>query len=131
MTASGDFVARVYDVVARVPNGRVTTYGLIAKSLGSVRGARMVGWALHGVPGELDLPCHRVVNRYGELSGGWHFGHPDVMKALLEAEDVPFKDEYQVDLDKCLWVPWEEEASAAAAADEMDDFDEVAGVEDR
>ena len=48
----------------------------------------MVGWALHAVPRELDLPCHRVVNRYGELSGGWHFGHPDIMKGLLVAEGV-------------------------------------------
>lgn len=87
----------------------------------------MVGWAMHGTPRELELPCHRVVNRYGELSGGWHFGHPDVMKGLLVAEDVPFKDEYQVDIDKCLWVPWEDEPSTPA--DEVDDLDDVAGVE--
>ena len=114
MSASSDFVARVYEVVARVPHGRVTTYGAIARAIGSVRGARMVGWALHAVPPKLELPCHRVVNRYGELSGGWHFGHPDVMKGLLEAEDVPFADEYQVDLTKCLWVPWDEVESTAA-----------------
>jgi methylated-DNA-protein-cysteine methyltransferase related protein len=88
----------------------------------------MVGWALNNVPSDLDLPCHRVVNRYGELSGGWHFGHPDVMKSLLLAENVPFADEYQVDLRRCLWLPWDDDASAAA--DEVDDLDSVASGED-
>lgn len=83
----------------------------------------MVGWLLNAVPEQLELPCHRVVNRYGYLSGGWHFGHPDVMKSLLVAEDVPFVDEYQVDLRACLWLPWE---AASAASDEMDDLDLVA-----
>lgn len=128
MTASPDFIKRVYEVVARIPFGRVTTYGTIARSIGSVRGARMVGWALHSVPTELDLPCHRVVNRYGELSGGWHFGHPDVMRALLVAEHIPFKAEYQVDLDRCLWQPWDEDESAPT--DEVNDLDAVAGRED-
>ena len=127
MTASPDFIARVYEVVARIPYGRVTTYGAIARSIGSVRGARMVGWALHSVPTELDLPCHRVVNRYGELSGGWHFGHPDVMRALLVAENIPFKAEYQVDLDQCLWQPSDDDGSAPT--DEVDDLDAVAGRE--
>lgn len=129
MTASPDFIARVYEVVARIPLGKVTTYGAIARSIGSVRGARMVGWSLHSVPRDLDLPCHRVVNRYGELSGGWHFGHPDVMRALLVAEDVPFKAEYQVDLDRCFWQPWDEDDSATA--DEVNDLDAVSRIEDR
>ena len=83
----------------------------------------MVGWALIMAPPE--LPCQRVVNRNGELTGGWHFGHPDVMRGLLRAERVPFADEYQVDLAKCLWEPWQDEASAAA--DGVDDLDPVAG----
>lgn len=116
---------RVYDIVARIPRGRVTTYGAIARAVGSVRGARMVGWLLHSVPPELDLPCHRVVNRFGFLSGGWHFGHPDVMRARLLAEDVPFRDEYEVDLARCLWLPWEDEPSTTA--DEMDDLQPVTG----
>jgi len=101
-----DFAAGVYEIVARIPHGRVTTYGRIAQALGSVRGARMVGWALDHAPTERDLPCHRVVNRIGFLSGGWHFGHPDVMKGLLLAEGVPFSEEYRVDLTRCLWEPW-------------------------
>ena len=99
------FVERVYDIVARIPRGRVTTYGRIARALGAARSARMVGWALHGAPPERQLPCQRVVNRNGELTGGWHWGHPQVMKALLVAEGVPFKAEYQVDLARCLWEP--------------------------
>ena len=109
MPASAQFAARVYDLVGRIPRGRVTTYGRIARAVGDPRAARMVGWALmHGVECD-DLPCHRVVNRIGFLSGGWHFGHPDVMRGLLLAEGVPFKDEYQVDLERCLWIPWDEE----------------------
>lgn len=119
-----NFPERVYEIVARVPFGRVTTYGDIARELGSIRGARMVGWALHSVPEGRDLPCHRVVNRYGELSGGWHFGHPEIMKHRLVAEGIPFRDEYQVDLDRCRWLPWEDQESAAA--DEMDDLETIA-----
>jgi methylated-DNA-protein-cysteine methyltransferase-like protein len=108
--ASSPFAARVYDLVARIPHGRVTTYGRIARAIGDPRGARMVGWALmHVVDDARDLPCHRVVNRVGLLSGGWHFGHPDVMRGLLRAEGVPFADDYQVDLARCLWEPWSDE----------------------
>ena len=109
MPASPQFSARVYDLVARIPRGRVTTYGRIARAVGDPRAARMVGWALMHVADEQDLPCHRVVNRIGLLSGGWHFGHPDVMRGLLLAEGVPFKDEYQVDLERCVWEPWADE----------------------
>lgn len=123
---------RVYDIVARIPPGRVTTFGDIARAIGSVRGARMVGWILQYVPDELDLPCHRVVNRYGYLSGGWHFGHPDVMRDRLLAEGVPFSDDFTVDIDAVRWLPWEDEPEAlpSAAADKMDDFDLVAGADD-
>ena len=127
MPASPAFAARVYDVVARIPRGRVTTYGRIARALGEPRSARMVGWALMHVADERDLPCHRVVNRAGLLTGGWHFGHPDVMRGLLLGEAVPFKDEYQVDLDRCVWDPSSDEATpASTAADEVDDLHPVA-----
>ena len=99
------FFARVYAVVATIPEGRVTTYGAIARALGAPRSARIVGWALRSAPDDHDLPCHRVVNRLGELSGGWHFGHPDIMAARLATEDVPFLEPYRVDLTACLWFP--------------------------
>jgi methylated-DNA-protein-cysteine methyltransferase-like protein len=99
------FPERVYGVVRRIPPGKVTTYGTIAAYLGNRRAARMVGWALNGCPEDVAVFAHRVVNRYGQLSGGWHFGHPDVMKSLLEDEGVTFVDEYQVDIKRHLWVP--------------------------
>lgn len=129
MPRSDDFYDRVYEIVARIPPGRVTTYGRIAQALGSIRGARMVGWALLVLPTGHDLPCHRVVNRVGELSGGWHFGHPDIMRARLLEEGIPFRDEYQVDLARCLWEPWADEEADSATANEMDDLDLIPGGE--
>jgi methylated-DNA-protein-cysteine methyltransferase-like protein len=73
------------------------------------RGARAVGWSLRSAPHADQFPCHRVVNRVGCLSGGWHWGHPDVMAALLRAEGVPFLADHQVDLAACLWLPDENE----------------------
>lgn len=99
------FVDRVHDVVRRVPSGRVTTYGRIARALGAPRSARMVGWALHHCPDDVGELAHRVVNRNGELTGGWSWGHPDVMRALLQEEGITFVDDYQVDLAKHVWDP--------------------------
>src|SRR5215213_3971746 len=99
------FFARVFAVVSRIPRGRVTTYGAIARALGTPRAARSVGWALSLAPEEDALPCHRVVDRNGFLSGGWHWGHPDVMAELLSDEGVPFLETYRVDLATCLWLP--------------------------
>ena len=99
------FNARVFAVVARIPHGRVTTYGAIARALGLPRAAREVGWALSVAPEAADLPCHRVVDRDGNLSGGWHWGHPDVMARLLRDEGVPFLGLHRVDLSTCLWLP--------------------------
>jgi methylated-DNA-protein-cysteine methyltransferase-like protein len=105
---SRQFIERVYDVVARIPCGRVTTYGRIARALGSPRSARMVGWALNRTPPERNLPAHRVVNRVGFLSGALHFGHPDEMRDLLLEEGVPFVDDETVDLDAVVWDPADE-----------------------
>lgn len=102
------FYAAVFSIVARIPRGRVTTYGSIAFALGRPNGARSVGWALSIAPAEADLPCHRVVNRDGFLSGGWHWGHPDVMAGLLQDEGVPFLAPHRVDIGACLWFPDDE-----------------------
>lgn len=99
------FPNRVYRLALLIPRGKVTTYGTIAAVLGDRRGARMVGWAMSNCPPEVSEIAHRVVNRYGELSGGWAWGHPDVMRQLLIDEGVTFVAEYQVDLDKHLWIP--------------------------
>ncbi len=99
------FYASVFALVAQIPPGRVTTYGTIAHTLGKPHGARSVGWALSIAPAEAALPCHRVVNRDGYLSGGWHWGHPDIMAGLLQDEGVPFLGPHHVDLRACLWIP--------------------------
>lgn len=100
-----DFAERVYQVVERIPEGRVTTFGRIARALGAPRSARMVGWALNRSPAERQVPAHRVLNRNGVLSGAMHFGHPDAMRMLLEAEGVEFIDDITVDLDTYVWEP--------------------------
>jgi O-6-methylguanine DNA methyltransferase len=99
-----DFYERVWAVVADIPPGRVTTYGDIAAHLGRRGAARTVGWALNAAVGT-GLPCHRVVNRNGALTGRRHFETPDVMEERLRSEGVTFVDEDHVDLERHRWVP--------------------------
>ncbi|MDQ7041743.1 MAG: methylated-DNA--[protein]-cysteine S-methyltransferase [Rhodothermus sp.] len=107
-TAQRDFFGRVWEVVARIPPGRVTTYGHIAEYLGSRSAARTVGWALNAAAGS-DLPCHRVVNRRGELTGRMHFEGPFVMEERLRSEGVTFTEDGRVDLSRHLWIPGQDE----------------------
>jgi alkylated DNA nucleotide flippase Atl1 len=112
MSESEGFFERVWDVVARIPSGRVTTYGRIAEHLqdtaarGTRSSARAVGWALSAASGA-GLPCHRVVNRSGALSGRRRFEGPHVMEERLRAEGVTFGEDGCVALDKHLWDPAE------------------------
>jgi O-6-methylguanine DNA methyltransferase len=99
-----DFFTKVWDVVAEIPYGKVTTYGHIAAYLGSKSAARTVGWAMKAAGGK-GLPCHRVLNRMGALSGRHHFEGPHVMEDMLRSEGVEFKEDGCVDLSKHLWVP--------------------------
>jgi methylated-DNA-protein-cysteine methyltransferase-like protein len=99
-----DFFQRVYAVVCQIPFGKVSTYGHIARALGARSSARMVGWALNSVPDRLEVPCHRVVNRNGELTGKIHFATPTLMRELLEGEEVEFIGE-AVNMKKHLWIP--------------------------
>lgn len=98
-----DFFDRVYKVVAKIPYGKVTTYGAIAEVCGVKSSARTVGWALNSAANS-NLPCHRVVNRFGALSGKIHFSSPTLMQELLESEGIEFIDEC-VNLEKYLWKP--------------------------
>ena len=100
-----DFFQRVYKVVRTIPVGRVTTYGLIAKKLGSASSARTVGWALNACHNDSSIPAHRVVNRNGLLSGKHHFKGFDLMKQLLENEGIEVKDDKVVDFNIKLWNP--------------------------
>jgi methylated-DNA-protein-cysteine methyltransferase related protein len=77
-----DFFEKVWNVTARIPYGKVTTYGHIAEACGTRAAARTVGWALNSAK-ESNLPCHRVVNRFGALTGKFHFQSPEIMKDLL------------------------------------------------
>jgi methylated-DNA-protein-cysteine methyltransferase-like protein len=99
-----DFFERVYEVVRLIPEGRVTTYGAIAAYLGARSSARMVGYALNAVAGDMSIPCHRVVNRNGELSGKLHFATPTFMREMLESEGISF-DEERVLMEPHFWDP--------------------------
>ena len=103
--SKNDFFQRVYKVVRTVPVGRVTTYGLIAKKLGSASSARTVGWALNASHNDSSIPAHRVVNRNGLLSGKHHFKGFDLMKQLLENEGIEVNDDKVVDFNIKLWNP--------------------------
>lgn len=98
-----DYFQKVYSIVSQIPEGKVTTYGYIAQALGDKRKSRVVGYALNSALSQ-NLPCHRVVNRHGELSGSIHFPTPTLMRELLESENITFKNGL-VDLSKHLWVP--------------------------
>ena len=98
------FFEDVYAVVRLVPTGRVTSYGAIAHYLGTRGSARMVGWAMNQAHGT-DVPAHRVVNRIGLLTGKHHFGAPDRMQQLLEAEGVLIKDDKVQGFKKLFWDP--------------------------
>ena len=103
----GEFADRVFEVVRRIPAGKVATYGQVARLMGSPRSARYVGFALRTNPspgnGSGAIPCHRVVFRDGSLCEGFAFGGPDVQRGLLEDEGVAFTPDGRVDLAACAW----------------------------
>ncbi len=103
-----DFFEKVYAVVRLIPEGRVTSYGAIAKALGTPSSSRIVGWAMNAAHAKNDVPAHRVVNRNGLLTGKMHFEDPDDMQRLLEAEGVEVKNDKVVDFSKLFWDPFEE-----------------------
>ena len=94
--------ADVYACVAMIPEGNVTTYGLIASALGSPCAARFVGYALQKAPD--SLPCHRVVSRTGALSAAFSPFGKKTHRELLLREQVPFLDNDHVDLTHCLFA---------------------------
>jgi methylated-DNA-protein-cysteine methyltransferase-like protein len=101
-----DFFQNVFDVVRLIPKGRVTSYGAIAKYLGTGGSSRMVGWAMnasHGV--KPKVPAHRVVNRKGMVSGQAHFETPTTMQTLLEKEKIKVQNETVLDFEKLFWDP--------------------------
>jgi methylated-DNA-protein-cysteine methyltransferase related protein len=100
------FFEKVYEVVRQVPYGRITTYGAIARYLGTARAARMVGWAMNQCHTHPEyVPAHRVVNRQGVLTGKHFFGGTNVMEQLLESEGVEIQDDQVVHFKKHFWDP--------------------------
>ena len=97
----GSTFARIYAITARIPQGRVTTYGQIARLAGNPRLSRIVGCAMSAAP--TDLPCHRVVNRRGELCASFSPMGRDTHRTLLELEGVPFRPDGTVDLEQVMW----------------------------
>ena len=91
---------QVYAILKTVPKGKVVTYGQIAKALGNVHLARAVGNALHRNPDPLQIPCHRVVNRKGEVSEAYAFGGAEAQRKRLEEEGIVFEPDGTVDLKK-------------------------------
>lgn len=100
-----NFFERVYAVVRQIPRGRVTSYGAIARQIGSSGSARMVGWAMNNASKLSDVPAHRVVNRNGVLTGKHHFPGTYMMQQLLEEEGVEVKDDKIVGFDRLFWDP--------------------------
>lgn len=100
-----DFFSKVYKVVKKIPPGRVSTYGLIAKKIGTSSSARTVGWALNACHNDSSIPAHRVVNRNGILTGKHHFKGFELMRQLLENEGVKIDDDRVVDFESKLWKP--------------------------
>ena len=101
-----NFFNLVYEVARQIPKGRVTSYGAIARCLGTKMSARMVGWAMNG-SGKIKpkVPAHRVVNRNGMLSGKHHFDPPDQMEILLRKEGIVVKNDTIVGFEKLFWDP--------------------------
>lgn len=100
-----NFFERVYEIARQIPEGKVTSYGAIAKALGTARSARMVGWAMNACHNRDDVPAHRVVNRKGLLSGKHHFEGTNLMQQLLENEGVEVVDNQIVNFEQYFWQP--------------------------
>lgn len=100
-----NFFEKVYTIAKQIPYGRVTSYGAIAKAIGTARSARMVGWAMNASHNREDIPAHRVVNRKGILSGKHHFQGTNLMQQLLENEGIEVVDNQIVDFEKIFWEP--------------------------
>jgi len=95
----------VYRVVRRIPAGRVATYGQVAALAGMPGAARQVGWALHALNEEDDVPWQRVINARGEISSRGTPEIEDLQRSLLESEGVDFDPKGRVDLARYSWKP--------------------------
>ncbi|MBO5726862.1 MAG: MGMT family protein [Clostridia bacterium] len=96
---------KIYAVVKTIPKGKVATYGQVAALAGNPRWSQIVGYALHSNPRRLEIPCHRVVNRFGGLAAAFVFGGENAKRSLLEAEGIEFDDDGYVLMDEyCIKI---------------------------
>jgi methylated-DNA-protein-cysteine methyltransferase-like protein len=103
-----NFFEDVFEVVKLIPKGRVTSYGAIAKYLGTKMSARMVGWAMNAAHDQKGIAAHRVVNSQGLLTGKHHFKTPTAMQRALEKEGVKVAKDKVIDFEKHFWNPSQE-----------------------
>ncbi len=99
-----NFFEKVYSVVRKIPEGKLTSYGAIAKYIGAPKSARMVGYAMNSSH-NLGIPAHRVLNRNGVLTGKFHFPGLNMMKNLLEAEGHKIQEDQVMNFKKVFWDP--------------------------
>lgn len=102
---ANDFYLLVYEVVKKIPYGKVTSYGAIAQFLGATRSARIVGYAMNASKKDMSIPAHRVVNRKGMLTGKLHFSGINLMQQLLENEGIKVKNNQIVNFEHHFWDP--------------------------
>ena len=100
-----DTYEKIYEIVRQIPEGRVSTYGLIAKCIGEKFSARVVGYAMNHAHNREDVPAHRVVNRNGLLTGKHHFNPSSLMQQLLENEGVEIINDKVINFKEIVWDP--------------------------
>ena len=106
MTRANGSYRRIYAVVARIPRGRVATYGQVARIAGLANHARLAGYALHALPDSSRVPWHRVVNAKGEVSPRRDGSeHHLLQRVLLEKERVRFDGSGRISLARFRWKP--------------------------
>lgn len=105
MSNNESFFEKVYQIVTLIPHGKITSYGAIAKAIGSPQSSRMVGWAMNASHSRKNIPAHRVVNRNGVLTGKIHFEGSNLMQQLLENEGFIIKENQIVNFKERFWDP--------------------------
>jgi methylated-DNA-protein-cysteine methyltransferase-like protein len=100
--ADSSFRDKIYKLIAQVPRGRVATYGDLAALAGHANASRIVGGIAHF--GDIDLPWHRLVNRFGGLASGFHGGR-EVQAQLLKQEGIKCTNYIVDDFKEKRWIP--------------------------
>jgi len=95
---------KIYTIVEHIPSGYVATYGQIAMLAGIPSHARQVGYAMHALPNDSDVPWHRVVNARGEISIRSDPFYADIQRHLLEAEEICFNTDEIINLNVYQWL---------------------------